>query len=183
MRRIAITAVAVALLSAGAAAQQPTATSQSVPGDARGRYFGGADESRAQVGERAEALFDRMDANRDGKIDAGDVTLRREQRQGERFTQLDSNRDGMISRAEWDAGHAGRAQARGATGSEPSRGMRAHGGRAGMHAGSATAQLTREAFVNNAYARFDAMDANRDGTVTQAERTQHRTTMRQQRQR
>ncbi len=184
-----------ALLATGAIAQQ--ATTPSAPSPMRERVPM-ADMTRAQAGERAAQQFDRLDANRDGTLDQSDMQARMLARQAERFTSLDTDRNGSISRAEWDAGHqmmmSRRGERHAAMGQRMGRGgamrdgmmMRRGGaglGQQGATPGTARSPLTRDAFVNSAYALFDALDANRDGTVTQAERAARRAEMRQQRQR
>lgn len=130
----------------------------------------------SQMQEKSGAMFDRMDANGDGKIDAAD----REARQDQRFAKLDTNGDGSISREEFDAMHAKRGE--GMRG-EGRRGGH-HGKRGGMHMGkmadtNGDGVITRAEFDAVAQARFARMDTNGDGTVTVEERKAARDQMRE----
>jgi hypothetical protein len=144
------------------------------------------DMTRADAQARAEAAFARMDANKDGTLDQADRAARKAQM----FDRIDADRNGSISRAEFDAMHA----SRGGMGEGRGHGMAGeHGMMAGDHAkmggmmggkmagtmGADAAPVTRQAFVGRALSRFDQADANRDGTVTQAERKAMHDTMRQ----
>lgn len=166
-----------------------------------------AEWTRAEAQAEAAQLFARLDINRDGKLDAADRLARQAQRQEARFAAMDANKDGAISKAEWDkhaADQAARAQerrtarmaARGskdtATGDAARPGERAHmgrsggprhammhGGRSGRHFGGPAGDkaVTQAEFVAQALARFDAMDANKDGKVTKEERAAARAAM------
>lgn len=59
--------------------------------------------TRADAQARADKLFDRLDANHDGKIDAADRAARRDQRRDEHFAKLDTDHNGSISREEFAA--------------------------------------------------------------------------------
>ena len=59
------------------------------------------DLTRTQAQADAGKLFDRLDVNHDGKIDAADRTARIDAM----FDKLDTNHDGMISRDEFRAAH------------------------------------------------------------------------------
>lgn len=136
-----------------------------------------ADMTRAQASAKAGEHFDRMDANKDGKLDAAD----RSARQAQMFDRLDTDRNGSISRAEFDAHRAGPGGRGGPDGDRP---MGRHmGGPGGRHGGpdgdmggmmlradaNGDHALTKAEFVNAALARFDAADTNKDGTVSVAE--------------
>lgn len=157
MRKLTlILSTAVLGLSAPALAQ--TSTAPGAPEKARTPM---ADITRAQAQARAEARFARMDANRDGTLDRAD----RQARHAQMFDRLDTDRNGSISRAEFDAMHAKRAERRA---DKPAAGKRMDG-RRGMMRGDA-GPITRQAFVDRALGMFDRADANRDGTVSVAER-------------
>ena len=64
--------------------------------------------TRAAAEQRADQVFDRLDANHDGKLDQAD----REARQKIRFDRIDANNDGEVSYAEFTAARAGFDQAR-----------------------------------------------------------------------
>lgn len=152
-----------------------------------------AEWTRAQAEAQATERFAKMDANKDGKFDAADRTAMRAQREGARFAALDANKDGSVSRAEFDQANAERmakAQERraqfaskraeaGTTG-EAKRGGRSKGHDmhrgGGMRGGwgmgpNANQSMTQAQFVAKSLERFDAMDGNKDGKVTAAERT------------
>lgn len=181
MRKIIILSLAAGatLMAGGAALAQGTAPTRPAPG---------ADITRAQVQERATATFARMDANKDGKIDAAD----REVRQRARFDRLDTDRNGAISFAEFSTrperpqGEPGQrpegrrgpeagGEGRGPGGEGPRFG-RSHrggpGGGFGMFGPGPAAKegMTQAQFVAAALARFDQADTDRNGVLTQAER-------------
>lgn len=137
-----------------------------------------APTTRAQAQEMAVRMFDRMDANRDGKVDASDRDARRTEKRSAMFEQMDANRDGQISRDEFmafkPAGHKGRdgamgghgmhgpmgGQGMGDQGEEGHMGMRGHGmghGMRGMGMGGMGGMMMHGA------------DANRDGAVSRDE--------------
>lgn len=137
--------------------------------------------ARADALERANRMFDRIDANKDGKLDAAD----REARRTAAFDRMDANKDGSISRAEFAAMRPGMAGRGGGQGGHP-------GMHAGMHArGMGRAMImqradsdrdggvTRAEFAANAASRFDQADSNRDGQLTPAERQASRAAMRE----
>jgi len=137
------------------------------------------------------AMFTRLDTNKDGAISKAELDAKRSGNDGKwrgkaaragkpeltdaqkaerreaMFARIDGDKNGTISRAEFDAMHAARM----ATG-----GKRGPGKRMAMMDGS----MTQQAFVAKALARFDRADADRNGTVTVAERKAMRETMRQQ---
>lgn len=148
-----ITAAAAAL--AGAAyAQQPPAPPP--PGDP----LGAATMTRAEAQTRAAAMFDRFDANHDGKLDQADKAAR----MGAMFDRIDANHDGSISRDEFTAAHQ---RMGGAEHGGPAPGKMGHDM---MGRGAARPPLSREAFVAEALKRFDAADANHDGKLSREER-------------
>lgn len=141
--------------------------------------------TRDQAVARADAAFNRLDANRDGRVTAIEAReargSRRLERQGRAFDRLDTNRDGQISRAEFGQRIAMRSERRRA------RGMEARRNRPGMVRQGARMErmfgadgVTREAFRARALQRFARVDANRDGAITAAERRDRRE-MRQER--
>ena len=173
------------LATAGAALAQPAAR-----GDRN------ADVTRQQVIERTDQRFARLDVNNDGRATREEAQQAGEQRRaqhaGQAFDRLDANNDGSISRAEFDQAREQRAEHRGDRGERgPRAGMRGgRGGGAGMRGmrGERGRMLfgeqgfvTREQMRERALARFDRLDANRDGTLTAAERQQARGQFRQQR--
>jgi Ca2+-binding EF-hand superfamily protein len=135
--------------------------------------------TRAAVQARVQARFARADADRDGFVTQDEIRARAEARRGQRqersgerrearFDRLDSDHDGSISRAEFDARPAFRGGERQGLRGGPMGGL---GGRAFAamdldHDGRvALAEANRAAFE-----RFDRLDSDRDGTISQSER-------------
>jgi len=168
--------------AAGIALAQPT--------DAP-KFDRNADVTRQQVIERTDQRFQRLDLNSDGRATADEARQAGEQRRAERagrmFERLDADRDGSVSRAEFDQAQAQRMARRGERGEhgEHGRGMggmhRGHGwgGMRGEQMFGEQGFVTREQMRERALARFDRADANRDGTLTSAERQQAREQFRQ----
>lgn len=169
MKKHIILAGTALLVAAGAAVAQP---------DPRDRN---ADVTRQQVIERTNERFARLDLDRDGRVTPEEARQAHQQRRAERagrvFDRLDADNDGSVSRAEFDQARAERAEHRAERGRHgPRMGMRGmRGPRAGMRGerlfgeqGFVTADQMRE----RALARFDRLDANRDGTLTAEERRQ-----------
>src|SRR3546814_16239011 len=71
-----------------------------------------ATQTRAEVQSKAAEMFARLDANKDGKLDAADRAAKRAERQAKRFARLDADGDGSISKAEWEQHGADRAAKR-----------------------------------------------------------------------
>lgn len=154
---------------------------------------GNAVQTRADAEARATQMFARMDANKDGKLDATDRAAQHAERQAKRFASLDADGNGSISKAEWDKHGADRAakraergekraEAGGAGEGKRHHGMRrGHGHRGGHHGmmmGKADTDgdkaISQAEFQTAALARFDAADANKDGRVTPEERQAQR---------
>jgi hypothetical protein len=164
-------------------------------------------ETRAEAQARAGSLFDKMDLNRDGKLDQADRAVRTNQM----FDRLDTNHDGMISRDEFAAAHdhmMGPGHDRPEHGIDqpgmPDHGMDHMGGEhhGGHHMGhwgydhrelgglvmlimqradpGHTGTITRDAFVKGALSLFDQADTNHDGVLTPAEHKAAAQLMRQQ---
>jgi hypothetical protein len=170
-------------------------------GAAKGDADGNGVLTRAEAQASATQRFAGMDANKDGKLDAADRAVRRAAMQEKRFAALDANKDGNISKAEWDQHGADRAAKRaergdkraatGEAGQGRRDGMRGHHGKRGGHrmgggmgggwmkADSNGDKVIGQAeFVAASLARFDRLDANKDGQVTAEERQAARTAMR-----
>jgi len=155
--------------------------------------------TRAAVEQRADRMFDRLDANHDGKLDQAD----RNAREKARFDRVDTNHDGQVSYAEFTAARANAEQAR--KGRIAQRGERlgpsargehrmAHNrfGRGGLSGrGGAVGMIrmadadkdgavTKAEFRARMLQRFDRLDANHDGIVTRDEAKAARDNMRQQ---
>ena len=158
----------------------------------------GHDVTRAEAQARAGQLFEGLDVNHDGKLDAAD----RSARFNAIFDKIDTNHDGQISRDEFLAAHE---HMRGMMGPGPEGEEHHHMGPSdkpgmerdhekwgheegrhgqwGRHAEPMlvmaimhqadpqhSGTISREAFVNAALALFDKADTNHDGKVTGAER-------------
>ncbi|WP_447762088.1 EF-hand domain-containing protein [Sphingopyxis panaciterrae] len=168
---------------------------------APGGKMGDADSNgvltRAEVQANATQMFAKMDANKDGKIDATDRAARHAEMQAKRFAALDANSDGSVSKAEWDQHGADRTAKRaerkekrvaaaGEAGEGKRDGMRGHHGKRGGHGmrgghggwmkadADGDKAITQAEFQTAALARFDRLDANKDGQVTAEERKAQR---------
>ena len=186
MRTLTIMSGAALLALAAAASAQPPAGPDGPRGPRPGRD---ADVTRQQVIERTDRMFERLDANRDGRFTPEEARAGREQRReqmAERmFDRLDLDHNGSITREEMAQArtrhHARRGEGghgmRGPGMRHRRMGMR-HGGPGGpgMRGGRGAALfgeqgfVTREQWRERALARFDRVDADRNGTVTAAER-------------
>lgn len=133
------------------------------------------DISRAQAIQMANSRFDRMDVNKDGKIDRADREAMHARMASEMFDRTDANHDGMISRDEWNAGAAKMAEMHGGQGMR-GRPMMRHMGMMADTDGDRT--ISREEFQKRALQHFDRVDANHDGKISAAEREQAHAAMR-----
>jgi len=142
------------------------------------------DTTRQEVTQRVDALFDRLDENRDGRITPQERQTARERNRAEMadrmFARLDADGNGAITREEM-------REARGRRGGPGMRmgrrgGPEGPGGRMrGMRGMGEQGFVTREQMRERALARFDRIDADRDGTVTVAERRAAREATRERR--
>jgi hypothetical protein len=187
---IAASGLAVIALAGGIAIAQP--------GD---RPDPNATATRAETITRANARFDQLDVDKDGKLTPQDRELGKAERANRMFAAMDADGNGQISRAEFDSSRAKRAEGRkdrrearggGPDGPGMDGGPRGHrkgrmghrfgGGRAGMGAKLDTngdGAVTRQEFQATAVARFEQADANKDGSVTPDERRAARTAWRE----
>ena len=141
--------------------------------------------TRAEAEAKASAMFARMDANKDGQIDATD----RAARKAARFDAIDADKNGQISRAEFTAERPHRMKGHGAgmqgdeLGGDHRMGGRRHRGHmmGAMADADKNGAITQAEFTAAAALRFDRTDANKDGQVTKEERQALRGQMRQQR--
>lgn len=155
-----------------------------------GDPMGAGTVTRAEAQAKAADMFARLDANGDGKLDAAD----RDAMLAKRFDEMDSNHDGQLSKAEFLAAHQKMPGGHGMGGhgmggpgmggpgmdGPPMPGMAGHGMHGGMGGGmgrmAAMADtngdhaISRDEFIAAALKRFDAADANHDGTLTAEER-------------
>jgi hypothetical protein len=164
MKNLTIGLSLAALTLAGGALAAP---------DAAGLHAGKA-ATRAEAQARAAAMFDRIDANRDRKLDQAD----RAAHQGQVFDRIDADHNGAISRDEFAAMHQRGAKHRpGMADAGPGSGGMKHGRMGGGHRmggklvdADGDGTLTRAEFIAGALKRFDAADADHNGTVTPEER-------------
>lgn len=140
--------------------------------------------TRAEVEADVARRFAKLDANRDGKVDEGDRAAHRKAKADEMFAAADSDRNGSISRAEFDAAQATReakrAERRAAMADGHGGGRDGKRGKRGGHGGGdrllAMVDINGDKAVTSvemrtaALARFDRIDANKDGQVTAEER-------------
>jgi len=147
--------------------------------------------TRAAVQQRADRMFDRLDANHDGKIDEADRAVREKAR----FDRMDTDHDGKLSYAEFTASHGHEHGQRTARAGEQPGAHSDHGGEHRMAMGfhgrggftmmrlaqaEKAGGLTKADFEAGMLKRFDRLDANHDGIVTPDEAKAARDKMRQQ---
>lgn len=187
MKKITLLTLGAALIAVPALA---------APGGKMGDADGNGVLTRTEVQANTAQMFAKMDANKDGKIDATDRAARQAEMQAKRFAAFDANTDGSISKAEWDQHGADRAAKRaehkekrvaaGEAGEGKQGGMRGHHGKRGGHGmrgghggwmkadADGDKAITQAEFQTAALARFDRLDANKDGQVTAEERKAQR---------
>lgn len=136
----------------------------------RGQWMQRADVDKDGRISRAEAQalqskgadrFDRMDFNKDGYVDRTDMQARMTQARAAFFAGADDNRDGRISRDEFVV----------ETGARNAERREKWAARAAAMGKPPTVRPapSLEQQVQRATARFDRMDANKDGWMTPAE--------------
>ncbi len=171
-----------------AAVAIPALAQDMAPG--KGRMM--APQTRADVEASVKTRFARLDADRDGAVTTaeaqGVAQKARTDAQARHFDMMDANKDGSLSRAEFDAGHANRMVKRGeprgpgGEGKGMKRGGRMGGGMGGKMLEAQDAnkdgKVTLAEATAAALARFDMVDADRNGTITPEERQAHRAKMR-----
>lgn len=140
--------------------------------------------SRAEVAGHVQAMFAKIDANRDGSITKAEADAmhgKRHEKMGDHharaFEQVDTNRDGGISRAEWDAHHVqggermGMGHEGGMKGGMRGMGKSGMGGRMFEQAdANRDGRVTMQEATTAALSHFDMADTNRDGQLTPDER-------------
>jgi Ca2+-binding EF-hand superfamily protein len=176
----------LSLMAAAAAVTAGTALAQPAPVQPRQPL------TRVAVEQRADKAFDRLDANRDGKIDPAD----RAARQKSRFDRIDADHDGQVSYTEFaamqerrDGVRKDRVVHRGERGGRLNRHgehrMAMHGhrgdaiGMVRLADGNRDGGITRAEFQSAALKRFERLDADKNGTVTRDEAKAARDNMRQ----
>lgn len=166
--------LATGLTVAAYAQAQPT-TAVQAPAKAE------AVRSKADMLAMANAQFDRMDANRDGRIDAND---RRAQTKA-RFAEIDADKNGSISGDEFAQAHS-RPMASGKGEHKRRHGAGRHGGMRGangmmlrMADANGDGAVTRAELTATIDNRFTMADSNKDGQVDRDERRAMHKMMRQ----
>lgn len=161
-----------AIVTAGALGLVFAATAFAAPQGPRARLDPNASVTRADTLTMASQRFDRIDANKDGMIDAAEMAAHHsqmEQRRAQRMAaraakrtdEAAANEAATAARREpWEKLAKARAEARSAQG-EFGFAMRDADG---------DGLITREEFTAPAMKRFDRADANSDGVITPEER-------------
>ena len=150
--------------------------------------------TRAEAQARAGEMFAKMDANKDGKLDAADREAHRAERRAAMFARLDTDKNGSISRDEFNAARQ-RPEGAGKWGDgkrgegQRGEGHRGHGmrggkeGRGTMMLGMADTDkdraISRDEFLAAHAKHFDMADANKDGQISPDERKAARAKMRE----
>ena len=167
--------------------------------------------TRAEVGRHVQAMFARLDTNRDGYVTKAESEAARGDRagrmmkrmhshggieggggapnRGAMFDRLDTNRDGNISRSEFEAAPARqerrvviRTDRDGAGVPGAMHGMRGLRGHLfDMADANRDGRVTLQEATAAAYRHFDMADVNRDGQITREERIQMHQRMRTER--
>lgn len=169
-RALIVSTAAGLLMTAPALAQQPTQPSaethghgrhamRGLPGDVNEDGNLTLAELRAGIADR----FQKMDANRDGKVDEAEQTALREAR-----------------KERWEARKAKMAERGIERPERPERGDRPHRGERGLRGkldANSDGSITLAEMEAPAIERFQRMDTNGDGTVTKAEHEAARAAM------
>lgn len=137
--------------------------------------------TRAEAQTASTAMFAKMDANKDGKLDQSDREAHRSEMLGNRFAMLDTDKNGSISRQEFMTGHEG-MRGPGGPGMDGHEGHRMdghHGRHGGRHGGMMKMKMadanndgtiSQAEFTAAANKRFETADANKDGKISKEER-------------
>ena len=137
---------------------------------------GGADPMGDKTVTKAEfmskhgEMFDKLDTNRDGKLDKAD----RAAHMAQRFDTVDADKNGSLSRAEFDAAHAHGPES---DDTAPDGKRMHHGGGHGMGMmmvrmadTNKDGSVTRAEFLAASGQHFGMMDTNKDGSLSAPER-------------
>lgn len=174
MKTLTLGISAAALVMTGAAIAAPGGSRPNPDADGNGIV------TRAEAQTHAAAMFTRMDANNDGQLNQADRDLRRQERRAKMFEALDADSNGSVTRDEFMAfKHEGKGDR---DGKRHRMGKRGHRGGGMMMMRQADTNndgaISQAEFSAAASLRFDAIDANKDGQITQEERQAHRQEMR-----
>lgn len=174
-RRLTFSLAGAALLLAGTAIAQTAPTPSQATATPQTERAARPAMTRDTALEHAGQMFTRLDANADGQLDAADRQERTEDRLEAHFDRIDTNSDNAISREEFAAmGEARHERLGGRMGERGGRGGMGRMGHARELLTTADADgnsaISQAEFTAAMIARFDAADANDDGTVTAEER-------------
>jgi Ca2+-binding EF-hand superfamily protein len=191
--------IALGLAATGTAAVTFAQTATQPAGDRQARHAkldtngdGVIDRSEAAKAPKFAEHFDKLDANKDGRITAGERPQRgmRDGKggRGDRMAQLDTNKDGVIDRSEaakapkfaehfdkLDANKDGRITVE----ERPQRGMRdgkgGHGDRMAQLDTNKDGRFSREELAGKerVLQNFAAIDSNQDGALSREEMQAH----------
>ncbi len=160
--------VTAVLLASAALYAAPGAMKSKIDADGNGTV------SKAESLAASDAMFVKMDVNKDGKLDAGD----REAKVKERFAKLDKDGNGSVTQAEFVAAHNERAAERQEARADGEHRGKGHWGRRGGGHGMGMKNadtngdkvVTKAEFRAAAEARFAKADTNKDGSISADER-------------
>lgn len=186
---IPLTLVAVGTLVSATALAQADAQASAAPAATASSTAAPATRAprepltRTLASTHANQMFERMDANNDGQLTEADRDAREAARTAERFAALDTNSNGSISREEFATrpdrpqladgeGRRGMGREGRGRGHRGAMGGGMMGGRDAMRTADADSNgaITQGEFTNAMLARFDAADADRNGTLSAQER-------------
>ena len=174
-----------AIITAGALGLVFAATAFAAPQGPRARLDPNASVTRADTLAMASQRFDRIDANKDGMIDAAEMAAHQanmQERRSQRIAARAAARTDDAAAGANEAATAARREARAklAQARAEARSAQAEYGFA-MRDADGDGMITREEFTAPAMKRFDRADANGDGVITPEERAAMRGARRMQR--
>ena len=161
-------------LLAGAALVAAAGVALAQPGGERPDR--GADLTRQQAIERADQRFASLDLDNDGRVTAEEARQAHESRRAERRQRFEARLAELTpeQRARIEQRRAERRERRGEAGEHRGRRGGEHGGFRGQRMFGEQGFVTLEQMRERALARFDRLDADRDGILTADERRQGR---------
>lgn len=162
-----------AFFAAGAFGLVLAGAALAAPHGQHARFDPAASVTRADTLAMANARFGRIDANKDGMIDAAEMAAHREKMQEWRAKRMAARADAPAAaddaaKAERRARWAKRAEERAANGAGKAEGKR--GNWFARLDSDGDGMISRDEFTAPALKRFDRADANSDGIVTPEER-------------